>query len=219
MITTKLWFVEQEKTERADDRIEQKKRLRAYMKGKRGETENRDVKERALIENFCENFLGENHETTGAGMRRTFFVYLSRASEAPTDKLIERLLEKGQKVCCPRKIEGKKGEMEAVLYGEDFTLDEYGIREPVGQAYQGDIDVAVVPLLAVDRQGNRLGYGGGYYDRFLTKYPTAQRVAYCYDFQIVREVPINDTDQRMDKIVTEKQVLIVENKRTIDEDI
>ena len=164
------------------------------------ENTNRDVKEERLIEHFCKAVFGENYHP---GTRLTFFIYLSFFREAPTDGLIERLLADGHRVCCPR-IEN--GNMLAVEYGEDFALSDYGIREPVGEVYQGEIDVAVIPFLAVDKQGNRLGYGGGYYDRFLET-STAKRVAFGYAFQVVREVPTESWDQKMDVIVTDEEII------------
>ena len=176
--------------------------MRVYMKNKRMENTNRDVKEERLIANFYQAVLGEK---AYPGTRLTFFIYLSFSQEAPTDELIEKLLADGHKVCCPRL---ENGEMVAVEYGEDFTLSDRWIREPVGERYLGQIDVAVVPFLAVDKRGNRLGYGGGYYDRFL-KNTTAKRVAYGYDFQIVNEVPAETWDEKMDVIVTDERILQV----------
>jgi len=172
------------------------------MKKKRAENTNRDVKERLLVEHFYEAVFGEKK---GAGTRLTFFIYLSFSREAPTDCLIERLIEDGHRVCCPRL---ENGEMIAVEYGEDFTLSDYGMREPVGQAFEGNIDVAVVPFLAVDKHGNRVGYGGGYYDRYLKKIK-AKRIAYGYGFQVVNEVPTQEWDEKMDVIVTDEQVFAV----------
>ena len=193
MITDKFSFVEKRESSAA----ERKTSLRTYMKRRRGENENRDVKESLLVENF---FAG------GFAEKESFFVYLSFSSEAPTDKLISRLLKAGKTVYAPR-VEGR--DMEAVLFGEDFTLSERGIREPVGQAYRGKIDVAVLPLLAADERGGRLGYGGGYYDRFLRAHPETLAVAYCFDFQLVREVPCEPHDKRADWIVTDKRIIEV----------
>ena len=175
-------------------------RLRAHMKNKRAENTNRDVKEERLIANLYKAVFGES---THPGMCLTFFVYLSFFREAPTDGLIERLLADGHRVCCPRL---EKGNMIAVEYGEDFTISDYGIREPVGEQYQGNIDVAVIPFLAVDKQGNRLGYGGGYYDRFL-KSSTAKRVAFGYSFQLVNEVPTDAWDEKVSVIVTDEEII------------
>lgn len=205
MITNKLRFVETE--EDGSQTVQKKKaRLRAYMKERRGNNENRDVKEQLQIENFFKALEGIFPKSIGAGMRRTFFVYLSYSLETPTDGLIERLIADGQAVCCPR-VEGV--EMSAVEYGEDFSLSERGIREPIGKTYDGAIDVIVLPLLAVDERGARLGYGGGYYDRFLKAHPKAKRIAFCYDFQIVREVPTELHDEKVDVIVTDKRVLFI----------
>lgn len=195
----KLRFVEDDITVTQKER---KTNLRAYMKKKRMETTNRDIKEERLIEHFYQAIFGE---MPNPGTRLTFFIYLSFSREATTDGLIERLLSDGHKVYCPR-IED--GEMKMVKYGEDFTLSTYGIREPVGEVYNGDIDVMVIPFLAVDKQGNRLGYGGGYYDRFM-KNTTAKRVAFGYSFQIVDEVPIDEWDEKVSVIVTDEGILQV----------
>jgi 5-formyltetrahydrofolate cyclo-ligase len=132
------------------------------------------------------------------------FIYLSFSSEAPTDALIERLLEEKHKVYCPRV---GKNEMQAVLYGEDFYLSHYGIREPIGEVLQEEVDVIVLPLLAVDKKGNRLGYGKGYYDAYLRAHPFAKRVAYCYDFQVCQSLPTEAFDEKVDVIITDKRVI------------
>ncbi len=196
MIDSKLQFAEE------NGEIT-KAELRAYAKKRRMENVNRDVKETLLIDNFYAAVFGQ---TKGAGTRRTFFIYLSRFLEAPTDKLIERLLKDGHAVYCPR-IE--KGEMVAVKYSDELTLSEFGIREPVGAPYEGEFDYVVTPLLAVDRKGNRLGYGGGYYDRFL-KNSKATRVGYCYQFQVMRFVPTDGWDEKMELIVTDEKIINVE---------
>jgi len=131
---------------------------------------------------------------------------LSFSSEARTDLVIERLLELGQEVFCPR-VDGK--DMYAVRYGEDFSLSKYGVREPVGEIYNGEMDIVILPMLAVDGQGNRLGYGGGYYDKWLAAHPNCKRVAIVFDMQLLKEVPSEETDQKMDMIITDKQVLFV----------
>ena len=201
MRTTKLQFVE----EKDESVRERKDNLRRFMKARRADNANRDVKELLMCDNV---FAAINSDLTGAGTRLNFFVYLSYSSEAKTDKLIERLKKQGHFVYAPR-IENK--EMVPVLLEEDFTLSRYGIREPVGEVFDGRIDVIVAPLLAVDKHGNRLGYGGGYYDAFFRKYPGAKRMAFCYDFQILQDVPNEACDEKIDVIVTDKQIVYVKN--------
>ena len=197
MNTTKFRFAEQDE----QPIPERKALMRAYMKARRGENENRDIKASLLLQNFKTLFFSD---WMGAGTRRNYFVYLSFSSEAPTDELITFLMEQGQRVFCPR-IDGK--EMTAVEFGDDFTISQMGIREPVGEPFTGEIDVIVFPLLAVDKKGNRLGYGGGYYDRFAKKYPSAKRIALAYDFQLVHRVPCEQGDERVQAVVTDAQTI------------
>ncbi len=201
MTTNKLRFVETDSPQKEEDIAEAKKRLRAYMKGRRGENENRDIKEELLLRNVLRAIAEKGLD---AVKDRKAFVYLSFSSEAPTDKLIQALLEGGWRVYCPR-IENRQ--MLAVEYGEDFSLSSFGTREPIGEPYAGKLDLAVVPLLAVDEQGRRLGYGGGYYDRFLGEHPETLRLAYGFDFQIIRQVPTEEHDIKMDGIATDKRIV------------
>lgn len=177
---------------------ERKKEIRALMKKRRSENENRDVKEELMIRAFFESGLAE---------KESFFVYLSYSSEARTDKLIERLLALGKKVYCPR-VEGER--MLAAPFSEDMALSEFGIREPTGEPYEGKIDVAVVPLLAVDGQGRRIGYGGGYYDRFLKTGVCGVAIGWCYDFQIFETpLPTEERDEPLDGVVSDKRTFFI----------
>ncbi len=178
---------------------ERKKNLRKRMKEARAAVDNKDVKERLLIEHFFALL-----KESGKMDAEKFFVYMSYSSEARTDGLIERLQAEGKKVYAPC-IDGR--EMRLVLVGEDFTLSEKGIREPIGEAYEGEIDVVVLPLLAVDKQGYRLGYGGGYYDRFLQQHTESFTVGYAYDVQVVEEVPKDEWDKKVHAVVTDKRIL------------
>ena len=196
---TMLRFADNTEARSVDER---KRELRKRMKTRRVNNENRDVKESLMTEHALSAIetLGKSLD---GGVVKSVFCYLSYSSEASTDLLIEKLLALGCKVYCPR-VEGS--EMAVVEYGDDFTLSPMRIREPVGIAYDGEVDVAITPLLAVDEKGNRLGYGGGYYDRYFAAHPQTKRVAYGYDFQIVDEVPHEETDKTMDCIVTDKRV-------------
>lgn len=161
--------------------------------------------EKALLENFLS--LAEN-----AG-GKTYFIYRSFGSEADTMPLINAVLQLGGIVTSPR-VEGT--DMVAVKYesGAPIKKNGYGIEEPLGQAYGGEIDVVVLPLLAADEKGNRLGYGGGYYDRFL-KGRRCLKIGYAFDFQIFKEpFPFaEDHDVRLDILVTDRRILRIKGKK------
>ncbi len=136
---------------------------------------------------------------------KSVFIYNAFSTEAPTMPAIERFLREGKTVYLPRV---ENGDMVAVNYQRDtvFTKSGYGILEPTGEAYCGEIDVAVMPLLAVDKTGVRLGYGGGYYDRFLRD-RNILKIAYCYECQVVDRLPQEEHDIKADIIVTDKQII------------
>ena len=84
-----------------------------------------------------------------------------------------------------------------------------GIPEPTTPPYEGEIDLIIVPAVAFDKQGNRLGRGGGYYDRFLKKQSHATFIGVGYDFQLVDEVPVRKHDQKMHRISLPSQTIQV----------
>ena len=91
-----------------------------------------------------------------------------------------------------------------VEYAKDtaFAVGDFNILEPQNEPYKGGFDLIVVPGMAFDRAGNRLGRGRGYYDRFLSKHPNVKRIGICFDFQLVDEVPAEPFDIRMDEVIS-----------------
>lgn len=132
-----------------------KDEIRRKLKIKRRYFQNirREVADAEIFENFMNAFKKYG----------SFFIYNSFGSEADTKKIISALLKADKRVYLPR-VEGDN--IVAVPYGA-MRVGAFGIEEPVGQAFAGDIEVTVIPLLAVNGRGYRIGYGGGYYDRYL----------------------------------------------------
>ena len=91
-----------------------------------------------------------------------------------------------------------------VEYAKDtyFAVGDFNILEPQNEPYTGDFDLIVVPGVAFDRQGNRIGRGKGYYDRFLSKHLEVKRIGICFDFQLVEVVPAEPFDIKMDEVVS-----------------
>ena len=83
-----------------------------------------------------------------------------------------------------------------------FAVGDFNILEPQNEPYTGNFDLIVVPGVAFDRQGNRIGRGKGYYDRFLCQHLDVKRIGICFDFQLVDEVPAEPFDIRMDEVIT-----------------
>ncbi len=144
----------------------------------------------------------------------TVMMYLSLPYEVDTDEAIEQAWSLGKTVVVPR-IFWQKKTMVAVRiesFQEEFSVSVSGLRNPVSQAAVSveKVDLVVVPGLGFDTQGNRLGHGGGYYDRFLASpLMKARRCGFAFEQQIMAHIPNNDEDQAMDFWVTDKQAMSV----------
>jgi 5-formyltetrahydrofolate cyclo-ligase len=142
------------------------------------------------------------------GAAGTVMTFWSFGSEVQTSVLIERLQDAGKRVVLPRVAEG---EIAAVAYapGDPVAATSFGAMEPVGAELvpAEDVDVVIVPGVAFDRRGGRVGYGGGFYDRLLSRAPSAPAVAVAFAVQVVDEVPQGRSDSRVDVIVTEDEVI------------
>lgn len=90
--------------------------------------------------------------------------------------------------------------------GKEFVLSKFGTEEPKEYKEITDIDVCFLPLVACDLSFNRLGYGKGYYDRFLSA-NACLKIGICYDFQIVDKIDYNLWDVPLDIIITEKRII------------
>ena len=91
-----------------------------------------------------------------------------------------------------------------VEFGKDttFAIGDFNILEPQNEPYTGNFDLIVVPGVAFDRQGNRIGRGKGYYDRFLCQHLDVKRIGICFDFQLVDAVPTEPLDITMDEVIS-----------------
>lgn len=126
-----------------------------------------------------------------------------------------RLRERGLRVAFPR-IEPETGMMSFHFVEDTSRLVEgaSGLREPAPEeplATPGSLDAIVVPSLAVDPRGHRIGYGAGHYDRALPQFaPPTSTLAVAFDFQLVAEVPNTDGDVAVGWIVTDSRTLVAE---------
>jgi 5-formyltetrahydrofolate cyclo-ligase len=139
----------------------------------------------------------------------TAMVFASFGSEVDTMPIVEGLLDRGVRVALPR-VEGADLVPIAFRAGDPLVEAAFGMPEPAAGEHVPplEIDLAVTPGLAFDRTGRRVGYGGGFYDRFFaTARPGLVKVAVCFAVQLVDEVPHGAHDVAVDVVVTEREVL------------
>ena len=135
-------------------------------------------------------------------------VYVSFGTEIETHDLIRQLLRAGRPVCVPAFSAGAYVVAEIRDFDQDLTAGQLGILEPrhLRRVPASRPDVWLVPGVAFDRNGNRLGRGKGYFDALLQHAPGV-KISLAHDCQLVTKVPAEAHDVRMDWIVTENQVV------------
>ena len=133
---------------------------------------------------------------------KTIYGYLPYNQEVRTVPMLEQALRDGKKVAVPKIY----GDTMKFLYLEDLSLvekNEMGIPEPIADEPVAEDKTALVlmPGLAFTRKGDRMGYGGGFYDRFLAEEPNHPTLALCYEFQMVESLPTEEFDIPVDTVL------------------
>lgn len=133
----------------------------------------------------------------------TLLLYSTLPDEVPTQQLLDLLTAAGKTVVLPRVVSATDMELRRYTGRGDLQPGAFGIMEPTGALFDdyGQIDVAVVPGMAFDNDGHRLGRGKGYYDRFLRQLPSAYKLGLCFSWQLVDHVPTDEHDIPMDDVV------------------
>ena len=138
---------------------------------------------------------------------KTIMFFVSFNSEAYTHDMIRKSL-KDKTVVVP-KVVHHEIEPSVIIDFDNLISGKFGILEPIDVikiAYK-NIDLVLVPGIAFDKEGHRIGYGFGYYDRFLRKVPKALKIGLAFDFQVADKIPREAHDASVDLIVTDERVI------------
>ncbi|MDP2797750.1 MAG: 5-formyltetrahydrofolate cyclo-ligase [Methanoregula sp.] len=141
----------------------------------------------------------------------TVMVYTSKEKEVNTEPLIITLFEHGNPVVVP--IIVKEDLSLRLSYLRDFSAlvpSTFGVPEPIGSeipAAADDIGTIILPMLGFDRNGGRIGYGAGYYDRFLSKNRNLRKIGIAFACQEVDSLPVDENDIHMDYIITDDGIV------------
>ncbi|MCG0274933.1 MAG: 5-formyltetrahydrofolate cyclo-ligase [Thermosediminibacteraceae bacterium] len=180
-----------------------KKELRCQFIEKRMKLSQEDVKK------MSEKIISTLFSLDEFKKSKTVMLYVDFRNEVMTQKAIEDALAMGKRVVVPKTIKGQ-GLLAIEIKGtHELKPGTYGVLEPEKNEGLDPklIDLVVVPGVAFDKRGYRLGYGGGYYDRFLPKLrPDAKKIALAFEIQIAEYLPEDPHDIRMDAVITEKAV-------------
>jgi 5-formyltetrahydrofolate cyclo-ligase len=187
-------------------RFKVKAELRKRMRGVRKTTpiEACEARSSAIIARL------EAHEAMQNARRVALFWPIVARHEVDLRPLDAKLRARGVEIAYPA-LDADTNVMYLRVVSDLAALEErgYGFAEPSNDAPEAkDLDVIVVPALAVDPTGHRIGYGAGYYDRTLPRYaPPAVPIAVIYDWQLVAEVPATEGDVRIPFVVTDSRTI------------
>ena len=138
----------------------------------------------------------------------SIFIFVSYGSEVDTHRIIKKALKDGKNICVPKVISKKDGMVAVRVHDfSELKSGAYGILEPEDTKYkvqESSIDLCYIPGVAFDKRGGRVGYGGGYYDRFFKKLrEDSKKIALAYKFQVLDEVPMEEHDMFIDGIISD----------------
>ncbi len=138
---------------------------------------------------------------------KTIMIYVSFENEVDTHSIIEAALKLEKNVIVPVCTDDYNIIPVKIDSFLNLTQNKYGILEPVNVLpYLDEIDVVIVPGVAFDKNFNRVGFGKGYYDKFLSNHKDALKASICHDCQLTDEIYADEYDVKMDIIITEKGI-------------
>lgn len=133
------------------------------------------------------------------------FLYMDCRGEVQTKELLKQCLKQKKQVALPR-VCGDEMNFYEVKGMEDVREGHFGILEPVGQdKVEKQHGFMLVPGVAFSKNGMRLGYGKGFYDRYLKRFPEIYTCAAAYAFQVLEELPAEEHDRPLMEIITERE--------------
>ena len=176
--------------------MEDKKELRAQIRQRKRSMTQQEIQDKSqrLMELFCAS---EAYQKASS-----IYGYLPYNQEVRTTPMLQQALQDGKRVAVPKVF----GDEMKFLWLDDLSQVELGycnIPEPIADGPVADDPTALVlmPGLAFDREGHRIGYGGGFYDRFLQSEPNHPTLALCYDFQMLPHLETEDHDIPVDTVI------------------
>jgi len=135
--------------------------------------------------------------------------YIAKDEEVQTRLMITEAQKIGKKILVPVILKKEKRMIASLMedFGKEISLGPYGIRQPqtkyIREVPAKNIDLVLVPALAFDREGRRLGRGGGYYDRFLASLPVRTPcIGLAFDFQVLKNLPFLYHDISVTKVIS-----------------
>ena len=143
----------------------------------------------------------------------TILFYISYNNEVHTHEMIQESLDKGKTVMVPKIDTRNKTLITSILScWDDLCIGPHSILEPKDECERevpvSSIDLCIIPGIVFDSEGNRIGHGGGYYDRLLKKECSAHRIGLAFELQVINRIPAEPYDKKVEMIITEERTIL-----------
>ena len=162
--------------------------------------------ERQEKSNLIAGYLYESREYKDAA---NVLIYADYNNEVVTDGIVDKAIKDGKRVYMP-KVFGEDMKFYAIKCLEELEHGAFGIREPKEnlelQFFEAPATICIMPLASFDLFGNRVGYGKGYYDRYLSRVSVQHRIGLAFSCQKVEEITADEFDQKLDFVITENGI-------------
>lgn len=164
---------------------------------------------------FSKKIVSTLYESNLFQSKSVLHCYSSYSSEVITSELIQKSFSLNLKIVVPIVKSSKQDLIHSFITADTtFVKGKYGIPQPsiISEIPIEELNIQevliVVPIVGFDKKCHRLGYGGGYYDRFLQKAPKARKIGIAFSLQETEDIPTESTDIPLDEIITEQQVFL-----------
>ena len=142
---------------------------------------------------------------------KEIFLYISTNNEVDTLLIADECLKSGKNVYGP--ITDKIIEVGKIKSLDELKPGKFGIKEPQISSKKDSFDIILVPGVVFDEYGSRIGHGGGYFDKFLSK-THGKKIGLAFDFQVIKKIASQPHDVPVDIIITEKRIIHIKNRKT-----
>ncbi len=173
---------------------------------------NKEEIDKNTLNSYSDSIINTLYNTEYYKSAKTIMTFISFGAEVDTHNFIKTSIANGKRIVVPITIPKTKGlKLSEVLNFDELEIGFYDILTPKEEFIRyvdpSEVDLIIVPGVAFDREGYRIGYGGGYYDRFLADLDHVTKISLAFDMQIIEKIPRDHYDIPVNYIITEKEII------------
>ena len=174
--------------------------------------DNKEKMDEITLKSYSDSIIDKLYSTDYYKKAKTIMTFISFGAEVDTHEFIKTSIAKGKRIVVPITIpETKELKLSQVLDFDHLEIGFYDILTPkeefISYVDPSEVDLIIVPGVAFDRNGYRIGYGGGYYDRFLANLDHVTKISLAFDMQLISSIPHEHFDIPVNYIITEKEII------------